>query len=105
VRDGRAPPQHRVPWLAESGIFWGILFGLTFIAWSVAHFVMVAHQDQAGYVSRDDVSEWEAREDTKLGGLIPFTYLLGSPEQRRILSYLRQPEPTRKPPHWYSKRF
>jgi hypothetical protein len=94
-----------IPWLAGSGIFWGILFGLAFISWSVAHFVMVAHQVQAGYASRDDVSEWDAREDARLGGLIPFTYLLGSPEQRRILRYLGHSEPTRKPSHWYSKRF
>jgi hypothetical protein len=94
-----------LPWLANGGLFFGALFGVVIIAWSVAHFAMVWHQDQAGYVSKDDVTEWDAREDSKLGGLVPFTYLLASPEQRRILQFLGQDAPTGKPRRWYWKRF
>jgi hypothetical protein len=95
-----------VPWVeSNSGLVLGILLALAVGAWSVAHFVMVWHQDQLGHVSSDDVAEWEAREDSKLGALVPFTYLLASPEQRRILQYLGQTRPTPKPRRWYWRRF
>jgi hypothetical protein len=84
--------------LATRGMTWAVLIVVAFLAWSVAHFAMVWHQEQAPYITPDDVREWESREDTKLGILVPFTYLLGKPEQRRILKYLRQSRSSR-PPH------
>jgi hypothetical protein len=58
-------------------------------AWAVAYVTMVVHQRQSTYVSADDTAEWADRQGSKLGGLVPFIYLLAGAEQRRILSYLR----------------
>jgi hypothetical protein len=85
-----------VRWVeSNNGLVLGILFGLAIVAWSVAHFAMVWHQDRAGHVSGEDVAEWEAREDSKLGGLVPFVYLLGT-KQRRIVRYLGGTLPKRR---------
>ena len=66
---------------------------------------MVLHQRQSGYVSGDDAAEWQAHEEAKLGALVPFTYLLASPKQRRILTYLGKAGPTKKARRWYWSRF
>jgi hypothetical protein len=92
-----------LPWLLSGRVLFGVAVA-GFVAWSVAHFVMVWHQDASGAISSDDRAEWEAREDTKPGGLVPFTYLLASPEQRRILQYLGQESRTKRPRHWYTRR-
>ena len=92
------------PHLLTRGLLFGFVGGGVFVAWSVAHFVMVWHQDSSSSVSTEDVSEWHAREDIKGGGIIPFAYLLASPEQRRVRAYLGYEGPPEKTRHWYSRR-
>jgi hypothetical protein len=65
----------------------GVLLFTGFAAWSVAYFVMRWHQEQAWYMTSDDMRDWENRQDTKVGGIVPFVYLL-APKQRRISSYI-----------------
>lgn len=88
--------------LGHGGVFIGGAFGLVVIAWSVAHLAMVWHREQAGYVSEADVAEWEARRTaTKRGFVVPFTYLLASPQQRSVLRYLGKRKPgTTRPWYW-----
>ena len=94
-----------VPWLFEERIFWYGLAGGALAAYALACVTMVLHQKQSGYISEDDLEEWDARQGTKLGGLVPFTYLLATPKQRRILTYLGRKRPTPKPSRWYWTRF
>jgi hypothetical protein len=82
--------SHEYPRLIKGWVFPAVLLGIAFLAWSIAHFAMIAHQQQSGSVSPADIEDWDRRQDTKLGGLVPFIYLLASPEQRRVLTYLAQ---------------
>lgn len=91
--------------LFEKRLFWYGLGGAALGAYALACVTMVLHQKQSGHVSEDDLEEWDARQGTKLGGLVPFTYLLATPKQRRILTYLGKKRPTPKPSRWYWTRF
>jgi hypothetical protein len=72
----------------DRGIIPGALLAVACLGWSLAYFVMIAHQEQSGYVSPDDIQDWERRHDAKLGVLVPFIYRLASPKQRQVLAYL-----------------
>jgi hypothetical protein len=70
-----------------------VLFG----AWAVAYVTMVVHQHQSAHVSTDDAAEWSGRQDSKMGALVPFIYLLVGRKQQRILTYLREkPAPKKR---------
>ena len=71
-------------------------------AWLVARVVMALHQHHSDYLKAEDKDEWTARElgihqdPTELGvdalflgPLVPFIYLLASPEQRQLTIYLK----------------
>jgi len=67
------------------------LFGAGLGAWIVALLTMWWHQARID-LPAEDVDEWDRRADAArmFGFLVPFAYLLATPEQRRIGRYARR---------------
>jgi hypothetical protein len=69
---------------------WLAMFGLVIGAWTVAWLTMFWHQARAG-LPMDDADDWDRRAgSSRFGFLVPFTYLLGTPDQRRVTRYARR---------------
>jgi hypothetical protein len=66
-----------------------VLFGAALGAWSAAFWTMTWHQGRVGLPAAD-ADDWERRSDSRLGFLVPFSYLLGPPDQRRVARYARR---------------
>jgi hypothetical protein len=69
---------------------WLVLFGLAIGAWTAAWLTMFWHQARVG-LPVEDAADWDRRADSsQFGFLVPFTYLLGPPDQRRVTRYARR---------------
>ena len=67
-----------------------VLFIAALAAWTVAWLTMLWHQARVGLPTQDS-DDWDRRTETsKFGFLVPFTYLLGPPDQRRVTRYTRR---------------
>lgn len=66
-----------------------MLFGIAIGAWSAAFWTMAWHQGRVGLPAAD-TDDWERRSDSRFGFLVPFSYLLGPTDQRRVARYARR---------------
>jgi hypothetical protein len=69
---------------------WLAMFGLVIGAWTAAWLTMLWHQARSG-LPMQDADDWDRRAGaSRFGFLVPFTYLLGPPDQRRVTRYARR---------------
>ncbi len=69
---------------------WLVLFGVALGAWTGAWLTMLWHQARVG-LPIEDSDDWDRRADSsRFGFLVPFSYLLGPPDQRRVARYVRR---------------
>jgi hypothetical protein len=70
---------------------YAVLLGAALAAWAVALLTMQWHQARVGLPTQDS-DDWDRRSDAgrMFGFLVPFAYLLGTPEQRRVARYARR---------------
>ena len=72
------------------GVVWVALFFVACLAWLSAYVAMQFHLRHSPSISEADAEEWSHRQEARLGFVVPFLYLLGSADQRRITKYLHQ---------------
>jgi len=69
---------------------WLVLFGVALGAWTGAWLTMLWHQARVG-LPVEDSDDWDRRANSsRFGFLVPFSYLLGSPDQRRVARYAKR---------------
>jgi hypothetical protein len=73
-----------LPQVFDPPLFPSVALVVGVLAWAAASLVTRTHMEQAAYLTEADRDEWKGRLATKVGFLVPFIYLLATPEDRQV---------------------